>query len=235
MPIPSEALPVLPGPDVGVPGWQIPRAYALPQPPPPRGPSCTPCGQSAGSPRCPPLCAPSAGPLASIRLLRDAQHLHTEVGHLFWAQRTAPHSGAGHALRMPNEGHIVHCEINSVGAAGVEALLLGTGSPGSLVTWSTEPGSRLWSWGGVHAESSLTLLSGSPWVEAPCGFTSPGSKHPSWTLGHEDTQDPQRSVPIPRNSTRKDKKESSGDNERKKHLSTTQIRQGKAKNNLNLN
>ena len=144
-----------------------PRAYPLPPPPPPRRPACTPCGQSAGSPWCPPLCAPSAGPHAGIQLLRDAQHLHTEVGHLCWAQRTAPRSGAGHVLRMPNEGHIVHCEIDSVGAAGVEALLLGTGSPGSLVTWSTEPGSRLWSWG-VFPQSPAS----------PSSQAVPGWKHP---------------------------------------------------------
>ena len=38
--------------------------------------------------------------------------------------------------------------------------------------------------GGVPAESSLTLLSGSPWVEAPCGLNSPGSMTPKldpWT------------------------------------------------------
>jgi len=42
------------------------------------------------------------------------------------------------------------------------------------------------------------------------------------------------SVPIPTNSTRKGKKESREENERTKHLSTTQIRQEKAKNNFNV-
>ena len=90
--------------------------------------------------------------------------------------------------------------------------------------------------GGVFLQSPASPSSQAvPGWKLPVGSTAQAPQHPSWTLGHEDTLDPQRSVPTPTNSTRKGKKESREENKGTKHLSTTQIRQGKAKNNFNIN
>ena len=133
----------------GVPGGRTPRPYPCPHPHLHEGRPVHHVArvQSAGSSRCPPPCVPSAGPHASIQVLHDAQHLHTEVSHLCWAQRAAPVRGWACTEDAQLRATLATVKSTVLVLLGLRHCFWEMGSPGSLVMWSTEPRSRLWSWG----------------------------------------------------------------------------------------
>ena len=133
---------------------------------------CTPCGQSAGSSQCPPPCAASAGPHASIQVLHDAQHLHTEVSHLCWAQRAAPLRGWACTEDAQLRATSATVKSTVLVLLGLRHCFWEQGPQGQWSRGAQSPGRDCGlGRGGVPAESSLTLLQAVPGWKLPVGST----------------------------------------------------------------